>query len=62
MAKHEIFNVLCDLFYKGVAEVGKDVANRVVELAIEIFPDFRMSYEEKAETYSIKVENLEEVK
>lgn len=62
MAKHEIFYALTDLFNEGEVEVKKDIANKVAELAIEVFPDFRMTYEEKAETYNIRVENLKEAK
>lgn len=62
MAKYEIFYALTDLFNEGETEVRKDIANKVVELAIEVFPEFKMTYEEKAETYNIKVENLKEAK
>lgn len=62
MAKHEIFCALTDLFNKGEVEIKKDIANKVVEVAIEIFPDFQMTYLEKAETYNIKVENFADVK
>lgn len=62
MEKHEIFHALTALFNEGGTEVRKEIANKVAELAIEIFPDFRMTYEEKVATYNIKVENLNEAK
>lgn len=62
MAKHEIFYALTDLFNEGEVEVKKDMANKVVELAIEVFPEFQMTYLEKKDTYHIKVENYKEAK
>ena len=62
MAKHEIFHALCSLFNEGEVEIRKDIANKVAEAAIELFPDFQMTCLEKADSYHIKVENFKEVK
>lgn len=62
MAKHEIFYAVCDLFNEGEVEVKKEIANKVVEVAIELFPEFRMTYAEKKDTYNIKVENFKDAK
>lgn len=62
MAKHEIFYALCDLFNEGEIEVKKEIANKVVEVAIEVFPEFQMTYLEKETTYNIKVENYKYAK
>lgn len=62
MAKHEIFYAVCDLFNEGEVEVNKEIANKVVEVAIELFPEFKMTCEEKTETNSIKVENFKDAK
>ncbi len=62
MAKHEIFYALCDLFNEGEIEVKKEIANKVVEVAIEVFPEFQMTYTEKENSYNIKVENFKDAK
>ncbi len=62
MAKHEIFYALCDLFNEGEAEIKKEIANKVVEVAIEVFPEFQMTYTEKENSYNIKVENFKDAK
>lgn len=62
MAKHEIFYALCDLFNEGEIEVKKEIANKVVEVAIEVFPEFQMTCLEKETTYNIKVENFKDAK
>ena len=62
MAKHEIFYAVCNLFNEGEVNVKKDIANKVVEVAIELFPEFQMTYLEKADIYNIKVENYKDAK